>query len=88
MTDLQKAQTKLIVAVLIDVADFFIGRIPGFGTLFDLAATALAVAMFGWKGFAYAWEVLDVTDQVDGFVPTLTLLALAEWREAKAAAER
>lgn len=77
------AQIKLVIAIIIDIADFFIGRVPGFGTGFDVVATAIAFAMFGWKGLAYAWEVIDLTDQVDGFVPTLTLIALAHLRQAR-----
>lgn len=83
-SSLRVASIKLGIAVAIDLLDFFIGRVPGFGTLFDVVATGVAVAMFGWKGLSYAWEVLDVTDQVDGFVPTLTLIALAEWRAVRA----
>jgi len=25
-------------------------------------------------GIFYAWELLDVTDQLDGFIPTMTIL--------------
>ena len=39
--------------------------------------------MFGWKGLFQLWEMIDVTDQIDGFVPTLTLLALMELRETE-----
>lgn len=79
----RSAQIKLAIAIVLDIADFFIGRIPGFGTGFDVVLTAIAFAMFGWKGLAQAWEVVEVTDQLDGFVPTLTLLAFAELREAR-----
>ncbi len=84
MSSSRTALVKLVVAVILDVADFFIGRIIGFGSLFDVFLTVAGVAMFGWKGLAQLWEVAEVTDQIDGFVPTLTLLALAEWRAAKA----
>lgn len=78
------AQIKLVIAVAIDIADFFIGRIPGFGTAFEVLTTAIAFAMFGWKGLAYGWEVLDLTEQIDGFVPTLSIIALAHLRQARA----
>lgn len=83
-SSVRSAQVKLAVAVVLDIADFFIGRIVGFGTGFDVVLTAVGFAMFGWKGLAQIWEVVEVTDQVDGFVPTLTLIALAELRQAKA----
>lgn len=84
MSSVRAAKIKLVIAVILDVADFVIGRVIGFGTLFDAVLTAAGVAMFGWKGFLQAFEMVDVTDQIDGFIPTLTLLALAELREAKA----
>jgi hypothetical protein len=83
MNKVRRAQIKLIIAVLVDLVDFTMGRIIGFGTAFDVVATAFAVALFGWKGLLQAWEVVEVTDQIDGFVPTLTLLALAELRAAR-----
>ncbi len=79
---IRSAQVKLAVAIVLDIADFFVGRIPGFGTGFDVVMTAIAFAMFGWKGLAQGLELIDVTDQLDGFVPTLTILAFAELREA------
>jgi hypothetical protein len=73
---------KLIIAVLLDIADFTLGRILGFGTAMDIVFTLIAVLMFGWKGLFQLWETVDLSDQLDGFVPTLTLLALVELREA------
>lgn len=81
---MKAAYAKLVIAILLDIVDFTLGRIPGAGTLGDLALAAIAFALFGWKGLIQLWEVADPTDQIDGFVPTLTLLALAELREAKA----
>lgn len=77
------AQWKLVAAIILDVLDFTIGRIIGFGTGFDILLAMAGVLLFGWKGLFQLWEMIDVTDQVDGFVPTLTLLALAELREEK-----
>lgn len=78
---MRTAHIKLIIAIILDIADFVIGRIPGWGTIFDFILALIGFAMFGWKGLAQAWEIFDPTDQVDGFVPTLTLIALAELRE-------
>ncbi len=71
---------KLIIAVLLDVADFTVGRIPGFELAFDIVLGVAAVAMFGWAGLFAFWETADLSGQVDGFVPTLTLIALTQMR--------
>ena len=82
------AIAKLIVAVVLDIADALIGRIIGFGTGFDIVLAGIGFAMFGWKGLAQLWEVADPTDQIDGFVPTLTLVALANLRAVRSAGGR
>lgn len=74
---------KLVIAIILDLADMVIGRIPGWGTVFDFILTLVGFALFGWKGLAQVWEVVDFTDQVDGFVPTLTLVAIAEIMEER-----
>ena len=72
---------KLIIAVILDIADFTIGRIPGFELAFDIVLGVAAVAMFGWPGLFAFWETADLSGQVDGFVPTLTLIALTQMRK-------
>lgn len=67
---------KFLIAILWDAADFTIGRIPGFGTLFDIAGMLLAIILWGAPGVLAIWEVFDVTDQLDAEVPTLTLIGL------------
>lgn len=79
------AIVKLVIAVLLDIADATVGRIIGFGTGFDIVLAGIGFALFGWKGLAQLWEVADPTDQIDGFVPTLTLVALANLRSVRAA---
>ena len=74
---------KLGVAIALDLADMVIGRIIGFGTGFDVVLAGAGFLLFGWKGLIQLWEVADPSDQIDGFVPTLTLIALAELRAAK-----
>ncbi len=69
---------KLVIAVILDVLDFTIGRIPGFELAFDLFMGAAAVALFGWTGLFAFWETVDLTGQIDGFVPTLTIIALTQ----------
>jgi hypothetical protein len=67
---------RLALSIVIDVADFTFGRIPVFGTLNDGIGTAVLCALWGPAGLVNAWELIDITDQVDGFVPTATLIAL------------
>lgn len=69
---------KLVIAVALDIADFTIGRIPGLEIIVDIALGAAAVVLFGWSGLFAFWEVADPTGQIDGFVPTLTLIALSQ----------
>ncbi len=73
---------KLAFSVLIDVLDFSLGRIPIFGTVTDGVGTLVLYAMWGPAGLVNAWELVDVTDQADAFIPTATLVALyVGWRE-------
>jgi hypothetical protein len=67
---------RLALSVVIDVADFTFGRIPVVGTLNDGIGTAVLFALWGPTGLVNAWELIDITDQVDGFIPTATLIAL------------
>lgn len=78
---------KLVISVLLDLADFTIGRlgivIPGFEMGFDAVLGVAAVALWGWPGLFAFWELADPTGQIDGFVPTLTLIALSQMRNKK-----
>lgn len=74
---------KLLICVVLDVLDFTIGRIPGFEIAFDAFLAAAAVAMWGWAGLFALWEIVDPTGQVDGFVPTMTLIAISQLGKAK-----
>ncbi|MEO1252102.1 MAG: hypothetical protein AAFW81_07145 [Pseudomonadota bacterium] len=69
---------KLLIAVVLDVLDFTVGRIPGLELPFDLVMGVAAVSLFGWAGLFAFWEAFDPTGQIDGFVPTLTLIALSQ----------
>lgn len=72
---------RLALSIIIDVADFTFGRIPVFGTLNDGIGTVVLFALWGPAGLVNAWELVDFTDQVDGFIPTATLIALhAGWK--------
>lgn len=74
------ARVKLAIAIVLDILDFTIGRIPGFEIIVDIALGVAAVLMFGWPGLFAFWELADPTGQIDGFAPTLTLIALSQMR--------
>lgn len=80
---------KLILSVALDILDFTVGRIPGLELPVDILLGVAAVMMWGWAGVFAFWEAADLTGQVDGFVPTLTIIALTQMRrKEKAAAKR
>jgi len=73
---------RLAFSIVIDLFDFTLGRIPGFGSVTDGVGTVVLYAMWGPAGLANLWELADFTDQVDGFIPTSTLIALyVGWRQ-------
>jgi len=67
---------KFVVSIAFDVADFYIGRIPIWGTVFDIFGGFLGLYLWGVPGGAQFLEIIDITDQIDGFIPTLTLAGL------------
>ena len=71
-----KALAKFMISIAFDIADFFIGRIPIFGTVFDLVGGFLGLWLWGVPGGLQFLEILDVTDQLDGFIPTMTLAGM------------
>ena len=64
---------RFFLCIIFDIIDFFV-RIPGLGTLYDLIGIPVAYYLVGPLGIFYAWELLDITDQLDGFIPTMTIL--------------
>ena len=74
---------KLVIAIVLDILDFTVGRIPGFEIFVDAALGVAAIALFGWTGVFAFWELADPTGQIDGFVPTLTLIAISQMRNGK-----
>lgn len=68
---------KLAVCIAYDLLDLTLGRtlfIMPFGG--EIVGCALCAAMFGTNGLFYGLEALDVTEQLDGFIPTATIIAL------------
>jgi hypothetical protein len=71
---------KLILSVALDIVDFTVGRMPGLEAPVDILCGIAAVMMWGWPGLFAFLELADPTGQIDGFVPTLTIIALARLR--------
>ncbi|MEZ5895372.1 MAG: hypothetical protein R3C40_08450 [Parvularculaceae bacterium] len=69
---------KLVIAIALDIIDFTAGRILGAGTLMDIAFAVIAFFLWGPVGLFALWEALDPSEQIDGFVPTMTLIALSQ----------
>jgi len=69
---------KLALAVLLDILDFTLGRITGVGSVVDVVFAGIAFVLWGPIGLIHLWEVADPSDQIDGFVPTMTLIALSQ----------
>lgn len=67
---------KLCLSLIYDAVDFFIGRIPVFGTIFDILGGFLGLWLWGIPGGLQFLEVIDITDQIDGFIPTMTLAGI------------
>ena len=72
---------RLAISLVIDIFDTLLGRIPIFGTVTDGVGTAVLYFLWGPAGLANLWELADITDQIDGFIPTATLIGLyVGWR--------
>lgn len=68
---------KMAVSMFVDFLDMTIGRVM-FATPFlgEIIGVIVGSMMFGSKAWWYALEALDPTEQIDGFIPTATLIAL------------
>jgi len=67
---------KFIISIVFDLADLTIGRIPVFGTAFDVVGGLLGIWLWSTPGALQFLEILDFTDQIDSFIPTLTIAGL------------
>lgn len=73
---------RLILAAGIDLIDFTVGR--GFFLVpWEESIGALALLpLWGWSGLLYLLELGDLTEQVDAFIPTASLIGLVYgWRK-------
>jgi hypothetical protein len=71
-----KTLFKFLISILFDIADFFVGRIPVFGTVFDILGGFLAIWLWGPIGSLQFGEIIDITDQIDAFIPTVTIAGI------------
>lgn len=67
---------RLALSVAIDIADFTLGRVPIVGSVGEGLGSAVLFVLWGWPGLLYLGELADPLDQLDGFVPTASLIAL------------
>jgi hypothetical protein len=71
---------KLAVCVAYDLFDMTIGRIMFFTPFVgEIIGCCLCCMMFGVGGLLYGLEALDPTEQLDGFVPTATIIAIRNY---------
>lgn len=75
---------KFLFCVLIDGFDFTIGRFLWAVPLAsELIGTVFAYCMFGERALWYLVEIIDISEQIDGFLPTASLIALAARNDEK-----
>jgi hypothetical protein len=73
---------RMAVSVAIDVADLTVGRLMFPVPWEEGAGAVILFFLWGPAGLAYLWELADMTEQIDAFVPTATLIGLyVGWRE-------
>ena len=75
---------KMVISIIFDVVDFLTP--PVIGTVYDVVGGLLGFLLWGGKGAIAFWEVLEPTDRIDAFVPTLTImgiLSIGELREPR-----
>jgi hypothetical protein len=69
--------TKFFLCILFDIFDFTIGRLLIGLPIGEIIGIIFCIRMFGLGGALYGIEMIDPSEFVDGFVPTATLIALA-----------
>lgn len=72
---------RLALSVVLDLFDFTVGRAMFAIPWEEGAGAALATVLWGPVGIAYLFELIDVTEQLDAFIPMTTLIGLwVGWR--------
>ena len=70
---------KLGISIAFDAIDFIVP--PGLGTIYDFFGGILGMFLWGKKGAFQFAEVLDITDRIDAFIPTLTIIGFLSMEE-------
>lgn len=65
---------KFTISIMVDLFDFLMP--PVIGTFYDAFAVWVAFKLWGNAGYIALWEILDITERVDAFIPTVTLVGL------------
>lgn len=74
---------KLMLCAGYDLWDFTLGRVLiGFSLGSESLDIAALVFLWGPSGLLAAWEMLDVTEQLDAFIPTNLLIGFGVWLTA------
>lgn len=69
---------KIAFCIGCDLFDMTIGRLLlGVSLFSDVVSALVMFLLWGPVGLFAIWEAADITEQLDGFVPTNTLIALA-----------
>ena len=64
---------KFAICIIYDFIDMTAGRLIPFAG--EVVGVALCCFMFGKNGLFYGLEAIDITEQIDGFIPTATIIA-------------
>lgn len=79
---------KFTVCVAFDLFDFTIGRLLlGVSLIGEVGTAVILFVLWGPIGLFALWEAIDVTEQLDGFVPTNTIIAIAASRKQSSMGE-
>lgn len=78
---------KFTICVVFDLFDFTVGRLLfGVSLLTEIGTAAIMFVLWGPIGLLAIWEAVDVTEQIDGFIPTNTIIAIVASRKQGAPA--
>lgn len=70
---------KMIISITLDALDFFMP--PVLGTVYDIFLGFIGKLLWGDIGLLQFWEVFDLTDRFDAFIPTLTIAGILSIKE-------
>lgn len=74
--------SKIAFCIGCDLFDMTIGRLMlGVSVFTDIVGALVMFLLWGPRGIFAIWELFDPTEQIDGFVPTNTLIALSASRK-------